>query len=126
MSLVRALVVIAVFSVGVFLSACGGGGGSSSGAKEYKVTATEFKYNPGDQTFKAGSKVKVTMSNQGGVDHTWVLSDSDGKELFKLEVKVGKTGSAEFTAPAAGTYNIICDVAGHKEAGMTAKATITP
>lgn len=126
MSLVRSFVVVAVLAVAVFLSACGGGGGSSSGAKEYKVTATDFKYNPGDQTFKTASKVKVTMTNQGAVDHTWVLTDAGGTELFKLEVKVGKTGSGEFTAPAAGAYNIICDVAGHKEAGMLAKATVTP
>ncbi|MCA1553809.1 MAG: cupredoxin domain-containing protein, partial [Chloroflexi bacterium] len=93
-------------------------------ARTLNVTATDFKFDPGDQTFKAGEKVTVSMSNKGAVDHTWVLTDSSNKELFKLEVKVGATGSGSFTAPAAGAYNIICDIAGHKEAGMQNKATV--
>lgn len=88
------------------------------------ITATEFKFSPGDQTFKSGEKYTINLTNQGAVDHTWVLTDSSGAELVKLEVKVGKKSSIEFTAPAPGAYAIICDVAGHKEAGMKAKATV--
>lgn len=112
------------------LSACGGGGtpgpggGSSSGAREIRVTATDFHYDPANYTFKAGEKIKITMTNRGAVDHTWILKDASDKDLFKLEVKVGKTGSGEFTAPAAGQYKVVCDVAGHKEAGMEGKATV--
>ncbi len=98
----------------------------SSGVREIKVEATDFKFTPGDQTFKAGEQIKVTMINKGALDHTWVLADSSGKELLpKLEVKVGQTGSTTFTVPSApGAYTIICDIAGHKEAGMAAKATV--
>ena len=117
---------LVVVCAGLLLTACGGGGGGTAPAttREIKVTATDFKYDPADQTFKPGEKLKVTMTNKGAVDHTWVLTDASGAELTKLEVKVGATASKEFTAPAAGTYNIVCDIAGHKEAGMQAKATV--
>ena len=114
----------------VSLAACGGGtpapsgGGSSAGGREIKVTATDFKFDPANYTFKSGEKIKITMTNRGAVDHTWILADTSNKELFKMEVKVGKTGSFEFTAPAAGAYKVICDIAGHKEAGMEGKASI--
>jgi cytochrome c oxidase subunit II len=125
MSFVRSFALVVVCA-GLLLTACGGGGGApaASGPREFKVTATDFKYDPADQTFKPGENLKVTMTNKGAVDHTWVLSDASGKELTKLEVKVGATASMTFTAPVAGTYNIICDIAGHKEAGMQAKATV--
>ena len=124
MSFVRSFALVVVCA-GLLLTACGGGGGATtSGVREFKVIATDFKYTPGDQTFKPGEKLKVTMTDNGAVDHTWVLMDASGAELTKLEVKVGATASMTFTAPVAGTYNIICDIAGHKEAGMQAKATV--
>ena len=129
MAVVRSVLFVLVVAA-AFLTACGGGsstGGSppSGGSREFKVTATDFKYDPGDQTFKPGEKLKVTMQARGAVDHTWVLQDASGVELVKLEVKVGATASKEFTAPAApGTYNIICDIPGHKEAGMHSVATV--
>ena len=124
MSFVR-VSILAVIIGALFLTACGGGGTpAAAGVREFKITATDFKYEPADQTFKPAEKLKVTMQNKGAVDHTWVLQGTDGSELVKLEVKAGATASKEFTAPAAGTYNIVCDIAGHKEAGMSAKATV--
>ena len=129
MSVLRSAFLVAIVA-SMLLTACGSspassGSTSSSGSREIKVTATDFKFDPADQAFKAGEKIKITMTDKGAVDHTWVLQDANGAELVKLEVKVGATASKEFTAPAAaGTYNIICDIAGHKEAGMLAKATV--
>jgi plastocyanin len=129
MAILRSFVLVVVCA-GLLLTACGGGsspGGSTNtgGVREFKLTATDFKYTPADQAFKPGEKLKVTMTDNGAVDHTWVLLDTAGKELVKLEVKVGSTGSKEFTAPATpGTYQIICEIAGHKEAGMTGTATV--
>lgn len=125
MSFVRSFALVVVCA-GLLLTACGGGpaGTAPAGTREFKVNATDFKYDPADQTFKPGEKLKVTMTNKGAVDHTWVLTNAAGAELTKLEVKVGATASKEFVAPAAGAYNIVCDIAGHKEAGMQAKATV--
>ena len=128
----KSFVIVLVMALGTVLVACGGGatpaaGGTTapSGTREIKVDATEFKFTPGDQTFKAGETVKVTVSNKGTVDHTWVLTDASNNEVFKMTIPVGKTVSQDLKVPSTpGAYNIICDIAGHKEAGMTAKATV--
>jgi cytochrome c oxidase subunit 2 len=102
----------------------GGGASASGGTSEIKVTASDFKFEPADWTVKAGSKVKVTMANKGALEHTWVLKDANGNDVAKLESKVGQTKSVDFTAPATGSYAVICDVAGHKEQGMVGKLTV--
>ena len=128
----KAIAVLLVAALGMLLVGCGGGatpaaGGTTapSGTREIKVDATDFKFTPGDQTFKAGETVKVTVTNKGAVDHTWVLTDASGKELFKMQIPQGKTVSQDLTVPSTpGSYTILCDIAGHKEAGMIAKATV--
>jgi len=128
----KSFVIVLVMAVSTLLVACGGGATPAasgttapSGTREIQVDATEFKFTPGDQTFKAGEKIKVTVTNKGTVDHTWVLTDSGNKELFKMTIPVGKTVSQDLTVPTTpGAYIIVCDIAGHKEAGMTAKATV--
>lgn len=111
------------------MAACGapssGGGAAVGGSSEFKVAAKDFTFAPAELKFTAGGKVKITLANQGALDHTWILKDDSGKDLSpKLEAKVGQTKSIEFTAPAAGTYTAVCDVAGHKEQGMIAKVAI--
>ncbi len=126
---VRTLAVALIMALGLLVAACGGppattapSGGTT---RAINVDGTEFKFAPADQTFKAGEKIKVTLTNKGNVVHTWVLLGSDGKtELVKLKADPGKTDSKEFNAPAAGTYQIVCDEAGHKESGMVGKATV--
>jgi len=114
------------------LAACGGNyappssgvvasSGGAGGSKEIKVTASDFKFDPNTFTVKAGEKIKVTMTNRGAVDHVWRIDDASGKTIFKFTASVGKTASGEFTLPEAGTYTLFCDVAGHKEAGMSGK-----
>jgi uncharacterized cupredoxin-like copper-binding protein len=121
----------------MILTACSGGGGNtggSSGAASLTVTATEFKFDPADETVNAGQTVNVTLDNKGTVDHTWVVlkqgvNDTTSSQfsadqaLFTVKAAAGQTGTGSFTAPAAGQYEIICDVPGHLDAGM--KGTLT-
>ncbi len=119
------------------LTACGGGGsssGGSSGGANLTITATEFKFDPADESVSAGQTVNVTLKNNGSVDHTWVVlkqgvNDTTSSQfsadqaLFTVKAAAGQTGTGSFTAPAAGQYEIICDVPGHLDAGM--KGTLT-
>ncbi|MBI1800925.1 MAG: cupredoxin domain-containing protein [Chloroflexi bacterium] len=108
------------------LTACGAPAATASNPTEFKVTATDFKFEPADLTLKAGQKIKLTMTNKGAIDHTWLLKDASGKELSQtLTVKNGETKSLEFAAPATpGTYTLLCDVPGHKELGMVGKVIV--
>ena len=123
------MVVIGLVLV-VALAACGGGGGgapqpASSSSSTFNVTATEFKFEPNTFNAKAGEQLTFKVTNKGTVDHNFVILSADGsQELAKTEIKVGQTATLNYTPPAAGTYQIDCNLPGHKEAGMTGTLTV--
>ncbi len=42
---------------------------------------------------------------------------------WEVEVEAGETVTETFTAPEAGTYEVICAIEGHLDAGMRAELT---
>jgi len=128
------LLVLLVFSF--VLAACGGGQGGASGS--INVTMTDFQYTPNSFTVPAGQEVKLTIKNSGAVEHSFVImklgsevtssfSDKDQANVYWEEAAVpaGQTVTDTFTAPGEpGTYQIVCAVPGHFEAGMTAKLVV--
>ncbi len=114
----RVILFTVVALMAMALAACGGGTSSSGGgssAANVTVTLTEFKFDPASVTAAPGQTVNLTLKNTGSAQHSWVIPDLN----LKYTVDPGKTDTKTFTAPAkAGTYTIICDIPGHKEAGM--------
>ncbi len=111
----------------VALAACGGGGGTTSPAsgKTVNVEASEFAFNPNAFSGTVGQKITFKITNKGTVDHNFVILNADGtQELAKTEVKVGASGTLDFTPAAAGEYKIDCNLPGHKEAGMEGKLIV--
>ncbi len=127
------LVVVVLVLASVLLAACGGGG-SSSGGNKISSTMTDFMFEPTTWTVPAGAQVTLTLKNEGAVEHTWVLVASpvtppageDTDVLFEAKVDPGETKDFTFTAPTTpGEYQVICDVAGHLEAGMQGKLVVS-
>ena len=86
------------------------------------MTATEFQFAPNKFEAKVGEKLTFKVTNKGTVEHTFVILSPDGsQELAKLSAQPGETKPLEFTPKDAGTYPIVCNIAGHKEANMTGK-----
>ena len=114
----------AIALVAVLATACGGGAGSVPGggtALDVSVNANEFKFDPATINATPGQTVSLTVKNTGSIQHTWVVTRAN----VKVTVDPGKTVTQTFTAPtAAGTYEIVCDVAGHKEAGMVGQLIV--
>ncbi len=114
------------------LAACSGGtvGGtkapaSSGGGKSYSVTATEFEFKPNKFDAKVGQKVTFNVTNKGTVEHNFVILSPDGsQELTKISTQPGETKSLEFTPTEAVKYQIDCNIAGHKEAGMMGELNV--
>ncbi len=118
--LVAAIAMVALFAV-----ACGGGastgGGGGGNALNVTVTNTEFKFDPSNIEAKAGQTINLTVVNKGSIRHTWVLPAAN----VKVVIEPGQTLTKSFNAPSApGTYDIVCDEAGHKEAGMVGKLVV--
>ena len=119
----RVLIAAALAASALLAVACGGGastGGGGGNALNVTITMTEFKFDPGTINATAGQTVNVTMVNKGSIKHTLVLPDL--KITFSTDP--GQTVTKSFTAPAAGTYKIECDEAGHKEAGMVGSLVV--
>jgi plastocyanin len=120
---ILAMTLIVLSALG--LTACGGGasagGSSSASAVNITVTATEFKFDPATINAAPGQTINLTFTNKGSIQHTWVLPAAN----VKFTVDAGKSDTKTFTAPTApGTYPIDCDIAGHKEAGMTGQLIV--
>ena len=116
------------------LAACAG---TSQPTTEITVEAADFAYNPLSITIPAGEPVTLTLENNGGVEHDFVIdtidvtdvvaSDSGPAEHHQMHqpeydlhffAKAGETSTLKFTAMQPGTYEIFCSIEGHKEAGM--------
>lgn len=122
------------------LSACANGDKAST---ELSVTTTEFQFSPQTWTVPAGEEISIDITNNGTVVHEWVLlkpgvtitSETDlpdtEEELLadfvyvEDEVDPGTTKTLVFTAPAAGSYQVICAIPGHFGGGMEASLTVT-
>ena len=108
------------------LAACGGGGGSSSTntvpADALVIQAEDIKFDKKDYTAPAG-EVTVALESKGTQVHSLVIYDKDNTVVGEeLKVNPGQTKVGTYDLPA-GTYSLICDIPGHKEAGMTATLT---
>ncbi len=132
--------VIALLSValvaGLAVTACGS---AASGPATVLVTLGEWKVNPNAISVPAG-KVTFQVTNQGTLEHEMVLLKTDAapnalemstteqgkaeeestdvKDVGEVdEVAAGTTKIGTFDL-APGKYVLICNVAGHYQAGM--------
>ena len=120
------------------LAACSGGGASTSIEADLK----EFAFDPESWEIPAGEQITIELTNSGTIAHEWVLlkpgvtisSEADLPETeeelladfvyWEEEVEPGDTASFTFTAPAEGTYQIICAIEGHFNGGMEGDLTV--
>lgn len=131
--------VLAVLLFATFLSACAGGPAPT----KVTVTMTEFGFEPKTISVTAGSPVELTLVNEGAVEHDFVVeviavtdvsSSNTGEHHMSTEehseydlhtsTAAGETSTLAFTPTEAGTYQIICSVPGHKDAGMTGELIV--
>ena len=106
------------------LAACGGGGtpAPTPTPLEIKIDSTEFRFDPNTITVKVGQPVRVLVTNTGALEHTFTIEDLDVDE----PTPIGKTVTVEFTPTKSGTFELICTVPGHKEAGMVGTVVVNP
>ncbi len=125
-------------------SACGSdddGGSGDSSSTELEATLSDFQFDPGSWTAPADADVTIALTNDGAVAHEWVILQSgvtieseadlpDTEEelladfvLTETEVEPGETQDMVFNVPA-GTYQIICAIESHFDAGMEGTLTV--
>lgn len=114
-----------IAAAALLAAACGGGGGGQPGGGQpggttgSAVNVSEKEWGieiAGD--VRSGS-VTFAVKNNGAVEHNFVIKET-GQRIDGLQPGQTKELAANLTP---GTYTIICDIAGHEEAGM--KTTVT-
>jgi uncharacterized cupredoxin-like copper-binding protein len=89
-------------------------------ATTVQVTESEFKIVLASTDLKAG-KITFDVKNDGAIPHDLAIVGMSEKTK-----EIPAKGSAQLTVTLkAGTYELYCAVAGHKEAGMDLKVTVS-
>jgi len=103
--------------------------GAASTTLAVGVTNGQLKFDKATLTAKAGQSVTITFNNTDpALTHSFVMDQPDvaiPQQDTAAGLAAGKSGTATFTAPAAGSYQYYCAVPGHKEAGMTGTLQVT-
>lgn len=106
-----------------------------------RVDLTEMAFTPKNLTFEAGKPYKLEVRNSGEVKHEFTAGSffrsialrkvEDGQAEIKLpflsevEVFAGQQADLYFVPLIPGTYEMLCEIAGHREAGMEGTITVT-
>ena len=101
------------------------GGAPATGAGgSVNLTATDFKFNPSDQTVSSGD-VTFNEKNDGQVTHSLEIEDVTPGHDQELEgdVSPGQSGTLKANL-APGKYEFYCPVGNHKEMGMEGEITV--
>src|SRR5690349_17440487 len=96
--------------------------GAGGGGQTIEVSLGDYFIDPKAIT-TTGGKVTFNITNKGTVKHDFVIL-SGGQQVTKSKL-LGKGETATITADlAAGAYTTLCDVVGHKDAGMVGTITV--
>ncbi|NUQ86408.1 MAG: cupredoxin domain-containing protein [Anaerolineales bacterium] len=131
----KRLLIGGLLFLALLLSACGGNGNGASTNITLKMT--DFSFTPNTFTVPAGKEITVQVSNEGVVEHEFVImkfgaevtspfdDDDEANIYWEIELEPGESETVTFTAPSeAGKYQISCGTPGHHEAGMTGTLTV--
>lgn len=134
--------VLFVMSLLLLLLAVGcASGEDEAGVQEVELTASDIAYDRTQLEVVAGRPVRLTMHNEGVLEHDFSIMDihmseaphsaEEGSEEHMMDmehmgeepelhaaVMPGMDNILEFTPEEAGEYEYFCTVPGHKEAGM--------
>src|SRR3546814_15871291 len=74
---------------------------------------TEFALDPSTATVAQGGSIEAV--NGGNVAHNLAVTDTD---LKTPDINGGESASLDISSLAPGSYEILCLIAGHADAGM--------
>ena len=129
----RRLTVVVLPALALSLGGCAG-----PRVRGVSLTAVDMAFQPDALDVTAGMPVRLTMVNEGALDHDFSILEipmetmgatavaMPGHEMgamtvepqLHMAVTMGMSNTIEFTPTKPGTYEFFCTVPGHKEAGM--------
>lgn len=134
----RSILLITAGAAALVLGACGDDddGDDAAASTSIEATATEYEFDPGSWTVPAGEEFTIDFENDGSLQHEWAVLKqgediesgdefAEDKVLFEVEaIPPDESTSEQFTVDDAGTYQVICAIDGHFDAGMEGTLTV--
>jgi plastocyanin len=113
-----------------------GNGAAGDASTSIQASATEFAFDPDSWTVPAGEPVTLDFTNDGDIEHEWVIIEQgttlsateefeEDHVVWEIEAAPGETETGEFTVDEAGTYQVVCAIEGHLDAGMEGTLEVT-
>lgn len=117
------------------LAACGGqqasqankgaGGAPGDGGQVTVRSLDAMRFEPANVTARVNTPVRLTLDNSSSaLAHDWVVDDVGGGRKVQVRAEPRQRQTGEFTATAAGSYQIYCAEPGHKESGMVGTLSV--
>jgi plastocyanin len=119
----RYLIAVAAASLLVAGSVMAADRAIDASATTASVTARDVRFDPEEVRVRAGQFAVVTFTNEDPVFHDWSV---EGVENVDVPARPGQTAKLRFLIQEPGTYEVICTVPGHAEAGMTGTLVVEP
>lgn len=130
MTRLPSLLTVLTGAAALVAAGCGGPGAGTPAAVTVTVRGTEFKFDPETVRAAADKPVRVVLVGAGQLEHDLEIGEVPARNVrasaaehahgakVAAHVQPGKRAWVEFTPTAKGTYEIVCTVPGHKDAGM--------
>ncbi|MGQ0824508.1 MAG: multicopper oxidase domain-containing protein [Actinomycetota bacterium] len=114
-------IVAVVIALGALITAADddAGGTAAVAAGSTTVTLGEFSLSPAAVSVPVGGSIAVV--NGGTVEHNLSI---EGTDLRTPDLAAGESESLDLSSLEAGTYTMLCTIAGHKEAGMVGDVVV--
>jgi FtsP/CotA-like multicopper oxidase with cupredoxin domain len=93
--------------------------GEATAGDQVHVSLTEFAITPNAITATAGGSLHVT--NDGTATHNLAVADT---ELITPDLAAGEAGELDISSLEPGSYELLCQISGHADSGMTAQLTV--
>ena len=100
----RGAAAVAVLGLGLAAAGCGTTAGENPGGYQLHVTARDFRFDPDTATVPANSPVTVTLTNAGGVEHSFTADSVHGS----ADADPGEVNTIPFTSPDSGSIPFHC------------------
>ena len=144
----RIIVVVVLLATAGVLAACSSAETDAVPTAEFTLTATDIAYDVNRLEVVAGQPVRVTLRNNGALEHDFSIMEMPhtgdvlaeeaeggmaGHDMSNMSMDpeihvaspMGDSLSVEFTPTTPGEYEFFCTAAGHKEAGMVGTLIVT-
>jgi uncharacterized cupredoxin-like copper-binding protein len=94
-------------------------------AQSVEVIMRDFAFEPRTIQVRAGT-VQFVLINQGAVEHDFVIPGLEEHGVHEQHVVAPGQTLAVTKDLRPGTYEVICTIPGHKEAGMVGTIEVIP